>query len=36
MRICSLAGEKFGITEFINPKDHERPIQEVAMMISVH
>ena len=29
---CFLAGEKFGITEFVNPKDYEKPIQEVAVI----
>ncbi|MCO5591648.1 hypothetical protein L7F22_045638 [Adiantum nelumboides] len=24
-------GKKFGVTEFINPKDHEKPIQEVIV-----
>ena len=23
------AGKPFGITEFVNPKDHERPVQQV-------
>lgn len=26
----SLAAKKFGVTEFVNPKDHNRPVQEVG------
>ncbi|MCO5564667.1 hypothetical protein L7F22_018334 [Adiantum nelumboides] len=27
-------GKKFGVTEFINPKDHEKPIQEVIVSLT--
>lgn len=26
---CSVSAKKFGCTEFVNPKDHEKPIQQV-------
>lgn len=26
-----LAAKDFGVTEFINPKDHEKPIQQVTV-----
>lgn len=27
----SYAAKKFGVTEFINPKEHEKPIQQVIV-----
>ena len=24
--------KKFGVTEFVNPKDHDKPIQEVGLL----
>lgn len=27
----SLAAKNFGVTEFVNPKDHEKPIQQVIV-----
>ena len=27
----SVPGKPFGITEFVNPKDHDRPIQQVLV-----
>ncbi|XP_020672044.2 alcohol dehydrogenase class-3-like, partial [Dendrobium catenatum] len=29
--IYLIAGKNFGITEFVNPKDHEKPIQQVII-----
>lgn len=26
---CLITAKKFGVTEFVNPKDHDKPIQEV-------
>jgi len=28
----SLSAKKFGVTEFVNPKDHDRPVQEVFLV----
>lgn len=25
-----LAAKKFGVNEFVNPKDHDKPVQEVS------
>lgn len=25
-----VAAKKFGVTEFVNPKDHDKPVQEVG------
>ena len=24
--------KKFGVTEFVNPKDHDKPVQEVGLL----
>jgi hypothetical protein len=29
-----MAAKEFGVTEFINPKDHKKPIQEVGYVNS--
>jgi len=26
-----LAAKNFGVTEFVNPKDHDKPVQEVSL-----
>lgn len=26
---CFIAAKKFGVTEFVNPKEHDKPVQEV-------
>lgn len=28
--LISLTAKKFGVTEFVNPKDHDKPVQEVS------
>lgn len=27
-----LAAKKFGVNEFVNPKDHDKPVQEVSFI----
>jgi len=27
--LCLSTAKKFGVTDFVNPKDHKRPVQEV-------
>ena len=27
-----VSGKEFGLTDFVNPKDHEKPIQQVCMI----
>lgn len=27
--MCYLAAKKFGVTEFVNPRDHDKPVQQV-------
>lgn len=27
--ICLLAAKKFGVTEFVNPREHDKPVQQV-------
>ena len=29
--LISLAAKKFGVTDFMNPKDHKKPVQEVSL-----
>lgn len=29
--LCLFAAKNFGVTEFVNPKDHEKPIQQVLI-----
>jgi Zn-dependent alcohol dehydrogenase len=29
--LCLLAAKNFGVTEFVNPKDHDKPIQQVLI-----
>ena len=31
-----LTAKKFGVTEFLNPKDHDKPIQEVHSFTFYH
>jgi hypothetical protein len=28
--LISLTAKKFGVNEFVNPKDHDKPVQEVS------
>jgi len=28
---CGISAKKFGVNEFVNPKDHDKPIQEVIV-----
>lgn len=28
--LCFVTATKFGVTEFVNPKDHNKPVQEVC------
>jgi len=30
MILFLLAAKKFGVNEFVNPKDHDKPIQQVS------
>ena len=32
--LFSETAKKFGVTEFVNPKDHDKPIQEVFIAIT--
>ena len=29
---CRSTAKKFGVTEFVNPKDHNKPVQEVGIL----
>ena len=31
--IFLLAAKKFGVNEFVNPKDHDKPVQEVSACV---
>lgn len=31
LSFVTLTAKKFGVTEFVNPKDHEKPIQTVLV-----
>lgn len=30
VHIVILAAKKFGVTEFVNPKDYDKPVQQVG------
>jgi S-(hydroxymethyl)glutathione dehydrogenase/alcohol dehydrogenase len=32
--VLSVSAKKFGCTEFVNPKDHEKPIQQVMIELT--
>lgn len=36
LMIFLFAAKKFGVTDFINPKDHEKPVQQVSSSITVY
>lgn len=31
IKLSQIAAKNFGVTEFVNPKDHEKPIQQVLV-----
>lgn len=33
--LLCLTAKKFGVTEFVNPKDYEKPVQEVSQQVYV-
>ena len=30
--LVNTIAKKFGVTDFVNPKDHDKPIQEVGLL----
>lgn len=33
--IVILAAKKFGVTEFVNPKDYDKPVQQVGFILQM-